>query len=171
MECVVRKWCSTVVNSWPYIGGLVQDCSNSIANALELLYCSLALSHRYVNLCRFWKKTHCDPSMPLVNNGADNCLLPGSTVSPSQHKDRLSRYVDFHYKDKTVVRPFYLYNGDPYTGKMTSYWDSPQIITRTMIVLSIGIFQATLPDAYAPNVINEMYNLYFKMRITLPRNK
>ena len=33
----------------------------------------------------------------------------------------------FHYKDKTVVRPSYLYYGNPNTGKMTSlYWDGPQ---------------------------------------------
>ena len=26
-----------------------------------------------------------------------------------------SSYEDIHYKDKTVVRPSYLYDGDPYT--------------------------------------------------------
>ena len=35
--------------------------------------------------------------------------------------------TDFHDKDKTVMRPSYLYNGNPYTGKNTSlYWDGPQ---------------------------------------------
>ena len=41
------------------------------------------------------------------------------------------KYGDSHGKDKTVARPSYLYHGDPYTDKMTSfYWDSPQIISQ-----------------------------------------
>ena len=44
-----------------------------------------------------------------------------------QYKDGLSIYVDLHYKYKTVMKPAYLYNGNPYTGKKTSlYWDNPQ---------------------------------------------
>ena len=39
-----------------------------------------------------------------------------------QYKDRLSRYRDSHYKDKTVSRPSYLYNGNSYTGKTTSLY-------------------------------------------------
>ena len=46
--------------------------------------------------------------------------------APSQYKDGVSRYWHFHYKDKTVVRPSYLYNKNPYNGKTTSlYWDGP----------------------------------------------
>ena len=31
--------------------------------------------------------------------------------------------IDLHYKDKTAVRPSYLYNGNPYTGKtVASNW-------------------------------------------------
>ena len=60
--------------------------------------------------------------------------IPGKTVflietaprALSQYKDSLSRYGDSHYKDETVVRPSYLYNGNPYTAKMISlYWDGP----------------------------------------------
>ena len=46
----VMRWCERdatsviVAAELHYFDGLVQDCSNSIANALEL--CSLALSHR-----------------------------------------------------------------------------------------------------------------------------
>ena len=44
----------------------------------------------------------------------------------SPGKDYLSRYGNFHYKEKTVVRKSYLYNGNPYIVKMASlYWDSP----------------------------------------------
>ena len=46
----------------------------------------------------------------------------------SQYKDSLSMYVDFPYKDKMVVRPSYLYNGNSYSCNMTSlYWDGPLI--------------------------------------------
>ena len=39
----------------------------------------------------------------------------------SQCKDCLSRYRDFHHEDKMVVRPSYLYNGNPYNGKHHLY--------------------------------------------------
>ena len=37
-----------------------------------------------------------------------------------QFKDRLSSYTVSHYKDITILRPSYLYNGNSYTGKITS---------------------------------------------------
>ena len=43
-----------------------------------------------------------------------------------QYKGRIYPYMYFHYKDKKVVRPSYLYNGNLYTGKTAfSYWDAP----------------------------------------------
>ena len=46
----------------------------------------------------------------------------------SQYEDHIAKYRDSHYKDVMVVRPSYLYNGNPCTGKMTSlYWDGPLI--------------------------------------------
>ena len=48
--------------------------------------------------------------------------------APFQYENSLSRYVDFHYKEKMVVRLSYLYNGNSHTGKTTSlYWNGPQI--------------------------------------------
>ena len=57
-----------------------------------------------------------------------------STRALSQCKDGLSRCEDFHYKDKMVMRPSYLYNGNPYTGKTTSlYWDaSLNVLNRVL---------------------------------------
>ena len=47
------------------------------------------------------------------------------TQGPFQYPDCHLRYGDFHYKYKTVVRPSYSYNGNPYTGKTASfYWDA-----------------------------------------------
>ena len=49
-------------------------------------------------------------------------VLPGSRLNIN-----MVLYGDSHYKDKMVVRPSYLYNGNPYTGKMIYlYWDVPQ---------------------------------------------
>ena len=53
-------------------------------------------------------------------------LLSLTTLALSQHKDSLSRYGIIHYKDKTVVRSFYLYYGNYYAGKLVSlYTDHP----------------------------------------------
>ena len=41
---------------------------------------------------------------------------------PSQYKDDLSMYGTSNYKDKTVVRQSYLYNGNSYTGQTTSLY-------------------------------------------------
>ena len=40
-------------------------------------------------------------------------------------KRPFSMYGDFHYKDKTVVRSTYLYEGNPFTG----IFARPQIIS------------------------------------------
>ena len=51
-------------------------------------------------------------------------VLQWRSRAPSQCKDVLSGHGDFHYEYRTVVRPSYLYNGNPYTDKTTSsYWD------------------------------------------------
>ena len=51
-----------------------------------------------------------------------------SSRAPSQYKNRLSRYGDSHDKDKTLMRPPYIYHGDPYAGKTTSvFQDGSQI--------------------------------------------
>ena len=49
------------------------------------------------------------------------------TRAPSQYKEGFSRYGDSHYEDKTVVKLFYLYNGNSYTSKTVFlYWDGPR---------------------------------------------
>ena len=43
----------------------------------------------------------------------------------------ISMYIDFPHKDKMVVRPSYLYDGNSYTGKMASlYWDRALVASR-----------------------------------------
>ena len=59
-------------------------------------------------------------------------------VNQDQYKDSHSS-MDFYYKDKTVVRQSYLYDGNTYTDKTTSlYWDFPQVPSiHTVPVLQI----------------------------------
>ena len=46
---------------------------------------------------------------------------------------------DFHYKDKTVARLFYLYNGNPFTVKTTFlYWDGPPGTLQTIWTTSFN---------------------------------
>ena len=57
-------------------------------------------------------------------------LVPGNRAwrlwALTQYKNDLSRCGNFHYKDKTVVGPSYLYNGKSNTDGTTSlYWDGP----------------------------------------------
>ena len=65
----------------------------------------------------------------ISSHGTDLVLpcYPGlSTRAPFQYRYSLSRCGDSQVKDKTVVGPSYLYNGNPYTGKTISlYWDDP----------------------------------------------
>ena len=63
----------------------------------------------------------------------------------SQYEDRLSRYKNFHCKDKTVARPYCLYNGNPYTGKTVSFyrdrpWSFPNQTLKTNWAQKISQF-------------------------------
>ena len=43
-------------------------------------------------------------------------------------KKTISMYMEFQYKHNTLVKPSYLYNENPFTGKMASfYWNGYQI--------------------------------------------
>ena len=57
-------------------------------------------------------------------NCTDLTSCVGTTTRvPFQHKDHLSRAGDFHHSDKAVMRPSYLYNGNPYAGVYILKWD------------------------------------------------
>ena len=56
-------------------------------------------------------------------------------LSLSQYKNYIFRYKDFHYKEKTVVRPYFLYKGNPHTDKTSLYWDSPLVAIGGMETL------------------------------------
>ena len=59
--------------------------------------------------------------------------------APSQKTVFLGMGI-FHYKDKTVVRPSYLYNGNAYTGKTIFSWDGTLEASR----FKVSIFLFTL---------------------------
>ena len=47
--------------------------------------------------------------------------LTGYGLLDPVYKDGLPRYGDFHHKNMTAMGPSYLYNGNSYTDKTTSY--------------------------------------------------
>ena len=51
-----------------------------------------------------------------------NVSISRGRRAPSQYKDRLSRYGDSHYKDKTVSRTSYVYTGNSYTDETASFY-------------------------------------------------
>ena len=64
-------------------------------------------------------------------------LIHCNTRVLSQYKDSLSRYGNFHYKDRTVVIPSYLNNRYFHTCKTTFlYWDGPMAIMLMHIHLN-----------------------------------
>ena len=69
----------------------------------------------------------CFQEEPIVWLFSSGPCHPRTIWAPSQYKDGQSRYGNSHCKDKAVVRPFHLYNGNPYTGKTASlFWDGSQ---------------------------------------------
>ena len=60
-----------------------------------------------------------------------------------RYKDCTSRYRDFHFKDKMVLWPSYLYNGNPYTDETASlYQIGPLEATLTVIKAIIHFYIA-----------------------------
>ena len=69
-------------------------------------------------------------------------LTNWATRALSLYKDSLSRYRDFHHKDKAVRRPSYLYNGKGFIGKMASlYWDGPLAFDKNRSPNNTAAFQ------------------------------
>ena len=93
-----------------HIEGLAQDCSNSIANALELLQ-----SCTKPSICIMLKPYHLIQVTDFSRWGVYD-FYSFEYWGPFQHEDHLTRYRDFLYKDKTIVRPSYLYKGYDYTA-------------------------------------------------------
>ena len=78
--------------------------------------------------------------------------IRGSRV-PSQYKDSLSQYEDFHYKDNTVSWLSYVYNGNSYTGKMTSlYCHRPQVSRAWMSKYPCPRYLLLVPTSSHTNV-------------------
>ena len=96
--------------------------------------------------------------------------------APSQYKEDLSIDGDFRYRDKTIIRPFYLYNWSPDTGKTAFlYCDSPQMVGRdgrnftngslchvpSILYISLHMFCAILQGIENPISISCRTSTYF----------
>ena len=92
--------------------------------------------------------------------------LPWSIAGQSQYKDKVFRYKDSHYKDKTVMRPSYLYDRNSYSWKNGMFvlqsvhdpsWSHCSILTWwhhrmetffTLLVLCRGIHRSSVNSLY-----------------------
>ena len=74
-----------------------------------------------------------------MNNQSKFYCFSTETWAPSQYKDLLSRYMDFHYEDKTVVRPSYHPNGNSQTGKAYLYKDEPLDFGSLLVCFSCEV--------------------------------
>ena len=71
-------------------------------------------------------KQRSDCALKTLKNSPSDELCYGCYETLSLCKDSLPRYGDFHYKNKTILKPSYIYNGNSFTGKTTFlYWDGP----------------------------------------------
>ena len=110
--------------------GLVQDCSNSSALAMELLQCCTKPSRRSWTfimgisiLVRWHRYIETTPQATPQTHPAANGL--------AQYKDAVS-----HCWGKTIVRSSYHHNGNSYYGKMASlFWNSPHVCFHSSTVL------------------------------------
>ena len=73
----------------------------------------------------------------------------------SQYNDPNSRYSDFHYKDKKVIKPSYICinNGDSYTGSTVCvYWDCPQI-SPSRVIFGVSCVECLRNDRYLLDIM------------------
>ena len=84
-------------------------------------------------MCVLTSSTVCHGATLLRNDASYMMLLTSlsslaGAQGPVNIKTIFPRYGDSHVKDKMVMRPSYLWYGDPYTGKTTSlYWAGPLV--------------------------------------------
>ena len=97
---------------WSWIGAIDWLICNSLRQCTSSL-------HK-----QGWATTHTWPQISSQHTKTHTTWgSPGHRLNIKS----LSRYRDFNYVDKMVVRPSSLYNVNPYTGKTTSlYWEGPQ---------------------------------------------
>ena len=73
---------------------------------------------KWSTLWHGWRKQVWNKAIGLLNY----CLEDAICGTFSSHRHLFASHGDFHCKDKTVVRPSYLYHGIPYAGKMASLY-------------------------------------------------
>ena len=79
----------------------------------------------------------------MMQNQYQIISSPGNWAT-SQHKDRLFQVCVSHDKFETVVRPYYLYDGNAYTDKTASlYWDA-LLLENWHISLELKAFEAPI---------------------------
>ena len=69
-------------------------------------------------------------------------------LGPVSIEKCLTRYSDSHYKDQTVIRPSYLYNGNLYAGKTASLYQDNRLTVVMMSTFSaLAALEVTMSSA------------------------
>ena len=107
---------------------------NGICHALDIVLVHHALWGHFQSYTYITSQAPlCFPHTITSEHLVYKYRLHSFKINPSEYAPRprlniktvFPRYGVSHVKDKAVVRPSYLWHGDPYTGKTTSlYWDS-----------------------------------------------
>ena len=77
------------------------------------------------------------------------CKNPGPRINIKM----TYQYRNSHYKDKTVVRPSYLYNGNPYPERPSLYWKGALIISDRGVDLFIPKYSGVSTSGQYNDVI------------------
>ena len=118
ISCTQENMYTVIAYPWQFIPKTIRNQDNSYpkqpATKRHNLY--EAISMVYIH----------DLTIEFGYLDRDGGNIHEGTVSIKRY---FSRYGIFHYNDKTVVRPSYLYNGNSYTGEtITLFWDKRLVV-------------------------------------------
>ena len=137
-----------------------QDCLLSFALILTAVGTACApWSHNYVTMMGLFASQGL--SMGFLDTGKLLNMARIHSKVPSQYKDGtcISRYGDFHYKNKMVTRPSYLYNGN--IIKIRWLWDHLIFIMGIPILVRRRIYNEMGPclTGHERSVLSEIMKL------------
>ena len=105
---------------------------------------SSALSLRFTNrkikadICTLRRQSLYHIGVLWQQEDHNNITNPdGEAKTLSQYINGPSNFGKFHYKNKGVVKPCFLYNGNCHTGKTTYlYWDGSQNVSKATLYIN-----------------------------------
>ena len=130
-------FCKRCNTNWDYIAILIQlfpcaenpaqqRCSHQGRSFFRFFFWLLVLFLFFGG--SFFNTSWRQRSYDFADSVADSslyCHHSEEDRASSQYRNCYSRYGDFHYKNTTVMIPYFLCNGTSYTGNISLNWDGP----------------------------------------------